>query len=144
MFNQGFGGQGGFNGGFGGNGNGNGHGHGHGNHGQNQGFMIPNQGFINPNQGFNNMNQGFNNMNQGFNNMNQGFQQMGWHPTPGQRYKIVSALSPTMVLDVSQNPMDFNNLIIFTYGHTPNQKFYFQSAGNGKWGIFSVKTNQTV
>ena len=110
----------------------------HGHHGhQGQGF---NQGFNN--QGLNN--QGFNN--QGFNNQQQqGWgQQGGWQPIPGHHYKIVSAMAHNMVLDVSQNAFDFNNLIIFNWGNTANQKFYFQSIGGNKYGIFSAKTNQTV
>jgi hypothetical protein len=121
MFGQGFG------------GNHHGHHHGHHGHGKGQGF---NQGFNN--QGFNNQGQGFNN--QGFNNQ----QQYGWQPIPGQHYKIVSAMAHNMVLDVSQNAFDFNNLIIFNWGNTANQKFYFQSIGGNKYGIFSAKTNQTV
>ena len=56
----------------------------------------------------------------------------------------MSGLSSNMVLDVSQNPNDFNNLIIYQWSNGPNQKFYFQSAGDNKYGIFSVKNNQTV
>lgn len=119
--------------GFGGNFGGHGHGHnGHHNNHHNQG-----QGF---NQGFSN--QGFNNQNQGFNN--QGFDQ-SWHPIQGALYKIESGLGHNMVLDVSTNPNDRDNLIIYQHnGNSPNQKFYFTSIGGNKYGIFSSHNNQTI
>ena len=39
---------------------------------------------------------------------------------------------------------EFSTLIIYQWSNGPNQKFYFQSAGDNKYGIFSVKNNQTV
>lgn len=106
---------------FGGHGHGH-HGHGHhGHHGQQQNNFNQQGGF----------NQGFN-------------QVTGWAPSPGVHYKLVTALSHNMALDVSQNPNDFNKLIIYQYGGGPNQKFYFQSIGGNRYGIFCVKNNQTV
>jgi hypothetical protein len=62
----------------------------------------------------------------------------------GTPYKIVSGLSNKMVLDVSQSQQDYNQMHLYEWQNSPNQKFYFQSAGGNKYGIFSVKTNQTV
>ena len=131
--NQGFGGN--FGGNFGGHGHGHhGHHNNHHNQGQGQGF---NQG-----QGFSYQGQGFSNHNQGFSN--QGFDQ-SWHPTQGALYKIESGLGHNMVLDVSTNPNDKNNLIIYQHnGNSPNQKFYFNSIGGNKYGIFSAHNNQTI
>ena len=121
-----------FGGGFGGNFPGHGH-QGHGHHGHHHGH----------NHHQNEQNQGFNQQGQGF--QYQGFtQQSGWTPVQGAYYKIVSGLASNMVLDVSQNPNDYNNLIIYEWGNGANQKFYFQSLGGNKYGIFSAKTNQTV
>lgn len=116
--------------------------HGHGNHGHHEHHdNNPNQ-YNNQHQG----NQGFNQgSNQGFNQgFNQGSNHVGWAPVQGAQYKIVSALASNMVLDVSQNQHDFNNLIIYQWGNGDNQKFYFQSVGGNKFGIFSTKTHQTV
>lgn len=50
-----------------------------------------------------------------------------------------------MVMDVSLNPNDYNNLIIYQFnGNSKNQKFYFHSVGGNKYGIFSAHNNQTV
>jgi hypothetical protein len=40
--------------------------------------------------------------------------------------------------------MDFGNLILFEYKHGQNQKFYFQSVGGNKYGIFNAQNNKTV
>ncbi len=42
-----------------------------------------------------------------------------------------------MCLDVSTNPNDYNNLIIYQYNKNANQKFYIKAGGNGKFGIFT-------
>lgn len=96
--------------------------HGHGHHGHHHGHHKDNQGF--GNQGFN--------------------QQMSWAPIQGQQYRIVSGLSSKMVLDVSQSQHDHNHLIIYESNNGANQRFYFQSIGGNKYGIFSAKTHQTV
>lgn len=49
-----------------------------------------------------------------------------------------------MVLDVSQNPNDFNKLIIWKDNGQANQKFQFKKVGNGKWGMFCAKNGMTV
>ncbi len=104
------------------------HGHGHhGHHGHHDNNYNQHQG----NQGFN---QG----------SNQNFNQSGWAPVQGAQYKIVSALASNMVLDVSQSQHDFNNLIIYQWGNGDNQKFYFNSIGGNKFGIFCAKNHQTV
>ena len=38
---------------------------------------------------------------------------LAWTPQLGKQYKIISGLSDKMALDVSQNPNDANNLIIW-------------------------------
>jgi len=82
--------------------------------------------------------------NEGFVSQGQWGQQTGWTPAHGAHYRIVSGLSSKMCLDVSQSQHDFNHLIIYEWNGGHNQKFYFQSAGGNKYGIFSAKTNQTV
>ena len=122
---------GGFNGNNGGNGghhgHGHDHGHGHGHHGHHN----------NHNHG----NEGFNG--QVSSNQNWG-QQNSWVPAQGAHYKLVSGLSNKMVMDVSQREADKNQLILYEWKNSSNQKFYFQSAGGNKWGIFSVQSNWTV
>ena len=59
-------------------------------------------------------------------------------------YKLVSAKDSTFVMDVSQNPNDFNKLIIWPDSNGANQKFTFKNVGNGKWGIFCAKNGMTV
>ena len=49
-----------------------------------------------------------------------------------------------MVLDVSQNPNDYNKLIVYAWNKNNNQKFYFKSVGGNKFGIFCVANNQTL
>lgn len=112
-----------YGGNFGGNMPGHGH-HGHGHHGHH--------------------NNHHNNSNQGFVNQNQWGQQTGWAPVQGAQYKIISGLSSKMVLDVSQNQHEYNHLILYEWHNSSNQKFYFQSIGGNKYGIFSSHNNQTV
>lgn len=112
-----------FGGGFGFNGNFQGHGqHGHGHHGHHHGHHHNNEGFSNQTWG----------------------QQMSWTPIQGASYRIVSALSSKMVLDVSQNHHEFNHLILYEWHNSANQRFYFQSIGGNKFGIFSQSNNGTV
>lgn len=68
----------------------------------------------------------------------------GFQPIEGQIYKLSTALNPTFVLDVSQNPNDFNKLILWPDSNGANQKFIFKSVGDGKWGIFCAKNGLTV
>lgn len=69
----------------------------------------------------------------------------GWLPSAGVNYRIQTALGQNMVLDVSTNPNDYNNLIIYQHnGNASNQRFYFHSLGGNKFGIFSCHNNQTV
>lgn len=82
--------------------------------------------------------------NEGFSNQTQWGQQTSWTPIQGAHYKIVSGLSSHMVLDVSQNPHDYNHLIIYEWNGGANQQFTFHSIGGNKFGIFSAKTHQTV
>jgi len=74
----------------------------------------------------------------------QGQQFGGFQPIEGQLYKIKSALGHNLVLDVSQNPNNFNKIIVWTDNNGANQKFSFKNVGNGKWGIFCVKNGLTV
>lgn len=76
--------------------------------------------------------------------MSTGFGQNMWVPSPGAHYRLVSGLSSKMVLDVSQHHVEKNHLILYEWHNSANQKFYFQSAGNNKWGIFSAGSNLTV
>ncbi len=77
---------------------------------------------------------------------NQGWSnhQVGFHPVEGKNYKIWSAVAPGLLLDVSQNPNDFNQLIIWNDNGQANQRFQFKNAGNGRWGIFCAKNGMTV
>lgn len=74
----------------------------------------------------------------------QGQQWGGFQPVEGQLYKFVCALNPQFVLDVSQNPNDFNKLILWPDNNGANQKFILKSVGGGKYGIFCAKNGLTV
>ena len=65
-------------------------------------------------------------------------------PIENVQYKIVSGCNNGMVLDVSQNPNDFNRLIVYSWCNNNNQKFYFKQVGANRFGIFCVSNNQTV
>ena len=71
-------------------------------------------------------------------------QQWGFQPVEGQLYKFVCALNPQFVLDVSQNPNDFNKLILWPDNNGANQKFILKNVGGGKYGIFCAKNGLTV
>ena len=71
-------------------------------------------------------------------------QQWGFQPVEGQLYKLVCALNPQFVLDVSQNPNDFNKLILWPDNNGANQKFILKNIGGGKYGIFCAKNGLTV
>lgn len=103
--------------------------HGHGHHGHHHGHHKDHHGHDNHNQ-----NQ----------NQTQWGQQTSWSPIQGSHYKIVSGLSSKMVLDVSQSQHEHDHLIIYEWNNGANQKFYFQSLGGNKYGIFSSKNHQTV
>ncbi len=47
-------------------------------------------------------------------------------------------------MDVSQNPNDFNKLILWKDSNNANQKFILRSVGGGKYGIFSAKNGMTI
>lgn len=68
----------------------------------------------------------------------------GFQPVEGQLYKLVCGLDPNFVLDVSQNPNDYNKLILWPDSNGANQKFTLKSVGGGKYGIFCAKNGMTV
>lgn len=39
--------------------------------------------------------------------------ELKWRPEQGKKYRISSGLSKNLALDVSQNPKDLNNLILW-------------------------------
>jgi len=65
-------------------------------------------------------------------------------PVEGCQYRIISGCNLGMVLDVSQNPNDYNKLIVYAWNHNNNQKFYFKQVGANKFGIFCCANNQTL
>lgn len=55
---------------------------------------------------------------------------------PGKTYNIVTALSSTMVMDVSQENMSQNRLLLWKANGQANQKFVIRPAADGKYQIF--------
>jgi len=53
-------------------------------------------------------------------------------------------LTNQLALDVSQNPNDKNNLILWQWTGGDNQKFMFTHLGGNRYSIFSAKTNQII
>ncbi len=68
---------------------------------------------------------------------------IGFVPTPNTAYKVISALDNKYALDVSQNPNDFGNLILWPWSNTANQKYYF-TAHNGKYFMISSSNHHAV
>jgi hypothetical protein len=75
---------------------------------------------------------------------NQGWGQQVGFPIEGKQYKIYSALGKGLVLDVSQNSKELNKLIVWKDNGQANQRFIFESTGDGKWRIFSAKNGMAV
>ena len=70
--------------------------------------------------------------------------ELKWHPELGKKYRIISGLSNKMALDVSQNPKDKNNLIIWENNGGDNQRFFFTHLGGNRYAMFSAKNNQII
>jgi hypothetical protein len=77
---------------------------------------------------------------QGWGQQGQGFNQGQNLFNPNSTYMIVTALDQNKVLDVSQNQDNNSKLkmIIYDKKGSPNQKYRFQSVGNGKYRIISL------
>jgi len=70
--------------------------------------------------------------------------ELKWKPEQGKKYKLLTALSNKLALDVSQSNHDKNNLIVWEYNGGDNQKFFFTLLGGNKYAIFSSKSNQII
>ena len=69
---------------------------------------------------------------------------MQFVPQENVLYKIVTALDEGMVLDISQNKTELNKAIIWEWNNGLNQKFAIRSVGNGRYALFSAKSNLTL
>lgn len=70
--------------------------------------------------------------------------ELKWRPEQGKKYRLKSAISDKLALDVSQNPNDRDNLILWEWSNGENQKFMFTHLGGNRYAMFSAKTNQII
>lgn len=65
-------------------------------------------------------------------------------PVPNQRYKIVSAINPSLGLDCSANPMNKNCLILWQFNGAPNQLWSFVPDNQGNYSIINAQNGGTL